>query len=92
MSPVANAGVQLNDQVICSDLLNSAKAGIKSYASALTETATPQVRDVLRRQFDDAVNCHEKLTNFMMNKGWYQPYNIQQQIQKDIQTASSFIR
>jgi similar to spore coat protein len=49
----------MTDQVIAQDLLNSIKTGIKSLATALTEAATPDVRQVLRNQLNDALNMHE---------------------------------
>lgn len=80
---------KLSDQVIATDLLNSAKTGITGCAMALSETTSPAVRDVLRRQFDDAVSFHEKVSNYMINQGWYHPYNVKEQIRMDIQSASA---
>jgi similar to spore coat protein len=79
----------MTDRVIASDLLISAKTGIKSYAVALTETATPEVRTVLRRHFDQAVNVHEQISSFMMNQGWYHAYNIDEQIKLDMKNANT---
>jgi similar to spore coat protein len=75
----------LDDQLIASDLLSSVKASIKSTASALTETATPEVRRTLEQQLQQGLNFHQQLTNFMMQKGWYKPYDVQAMIQGDLQ-------
>ena len=40
----------MNDQLIASDLFSSVKASIKSTATALTETATPEVHRTLEQQ------------------------------------------
>ncbi|MGI6344327.1 MAG: spore coat protein [Bacillota bacterium] len=77
----------IDDKTIAADLLNGVKAGIKSTASALTEAATPEVRRTLQRQLQDSLNFHEQLTNFMMQKGWYHAYNVNQMVQSDIQAA-----
>lgn len=77
----------LTEQVIASDLLNSAKDGIKNYAVALTETASPQVRCVLKRHLNDAVDAHEQISNYMIIKGYYQAYNPKEQIKADINTV-----
>ncbi len=75
----------LNDQLIAGDLLSSVKAGIKATAAALTETATPEVRRTLEQQLQQGLNFHQQLTNFMMQKGWYKPYDVQAMIQGDLQ-------
>lgn len=79
----------LSDQVIAADFLNSIKTGIKSMSSALTEAATPEVRQVLRNHLNDALNTHEQFTNYMGNKGWYDAFNIDRQIQMDLQNAQT---
>lgn len=71
----------MTDQVIASDLLISAKSGIKSYAAALSEAATPEVRSALCDQLSKAVNLHEQIFNYMKENGYYNAYNPDQQIQ-----------
>lgn len=78
---------KMNDQMIASDLLISSKSGIKNTARALTEATSPQVRATLKKQLDDAVNFHEKVSSYMINKGWYKAYDVNQQIQMDIKNA-----
>lgn len=74
---------EMTEQVIATDFLLSSKTAIKSYATALAETATPEVRDTLKRQMDAAISTHEKITNYMMNKGYYHAYNPQEQMNAD---------
>ncbi|NLC18573.1 MAG: spore coat protein [Clostridiales bacterium] len=76
------AGVgDLTEQVIATDLLISSKNAIKSYAAALAESTTPNVKNVLKRQLDDAIKAHDKITSYMMNKGYYNAYEPQAQIE-----------
>lgn len=82
-NPMTNS--PMNDQVIAADLLNSVKAGIKTTASALTETATPEVHRMLEQQLQQGLRFHEQLTQYMMHKGWYKPYDVPQMIQGDLQ-------
>ncbi len=80
----------MTDQVIAMDFLIAAKTGIQNYAIALTETASPDIKAVLRRQLDEAISTHERITNYMMRNGYYRPYHIPEQIEldrKNIQTA-----
>ncbi|GAA4834746.1 spore coat protein [Paenibacillus vulneris] len=80
---------QMTDQVIANDMLISAKSGIKSYAAALSETSTPEVRQILRKQLDHAIMAHEQISNYMIQNGFYHPTQVKQQIQLDIQNAQT---
>lgn len=77
----------MTDQVIASDLLISAKSGIKNYAAALSEAATPEVRNILCDQLNKAVSLHEQIFNYMKVNGYYNAYDPDQQIQMDIKNA-----
>ncbi|MCX8130958.1 MAG: spore coat protein [Clostridia bacterium] len=81
----------MTEQVIATDFLLASKTAIKSYAMALSETASPQVRDVLRRQLDVAIGTHERITNYMMDKGYYHAYNPQEQIRVDMKAADNVL-
>lgn len=78
-----------SDQVIAMDLLISAKAGIKLYAVAATESGTPEVKAIFEKHLFEAIDTHEKVTRYMMQKGFYHPYNIAEQIQLDQRTAQT---
>ncbi len=77
----------MTEQVIATDLLLGSKAAIQNYAVALTETVTPEVKETLHRQLDCAIENHEKITNYMISKGYYNVYNPQEQSKIDM-TAS----
>lgn len=80
----------LTDQVIAMDFLISAKSGVRNYAMALTETGTPEIKEILTKQLEEAIDLHEKISLYMIERGWYHPWNITEQIQLDqqnIQTA-----
>ncbi len=75
----------LTDQVIASDLLISAKSGVRNYAMALTEAGTPEIKAMLTRQLEDAIDLHERISTYMIERGWYRPWNMKEQFQLDIQ-------
>jgi similar to spore coat protein len=79
----------INDEVIASDFLISAKSGIRNYAFALTETATPELRDTLNKQLSSAIELHERISNYMTSKGYYYPHNINDQLNVDVQTSKT---
>ncbi|MDQ0219092.1 spore coat protein [Peribacillus cavernae] len=79
----------ITDQVIATDLLNSAKSGVKMHSVAATEAATPELRAVLIEHLNNAINFHEQVTNYMVSKGYYHPYNMNEQINVDITNAQT---
>lgn len=79
----------LTDQVIATDFLLAAKTGIKSCAIAVTESATPEVRAFLAGQLTQSVALHGEITELMMKRGWYHPYNVSEQVKLDIDRAQT---
>jgi len=79
----------MTDQVIATDFLISAKAGVRNYAVAITETATPELKAALRAQLSDAIAAHEKITNYMVAKGYYHPHNLSEQLQVDLTVSET---
>ncbi|SDH38414.1 similar to spore coat protein [Alteribacillus persepolensis] len=82
----------MNDQAAATDLLLAAKTGVRNYAYAITEAASPDVRQVLSEQLQQAVTFHEQVTNYMIKNGYYHPYNLNEQIQYDQQAAQQSIQ
>lgn len=74
----------MTDQVVATDMLMSAKAGVKQLAIAITESATPEVRTTLKQQLDQAIDFHGQVTSYMMSNGYYHPYNMNEQFQVDM--------
>jgi similar to spore coat protein len=79
----------LSDQIIAMDLLMASKSGIKMYAVAATESATPELKTVFQTHLLEAVDTHEKITAYMMQRGFYHPYNIEEQIRLDQSNAQT---
>lgn len=47
----------------------NAKSGVRNYAMAVTECATTEIKQILMKQLDEAIDSHEKITNYMMQRG-----------------------
>ncbi|MGC9930919.1 spore coat protein [Priestia aryabhattai] len=77
----------LDDLAIATDLLLSAKNGVRTYAVALTETATPEVRKVLKKQLDEAIELHEKISQYMIDNEMYHAYDVEEQVNHDLKKA-----
>lgn len=79
----------MTDQVIATDFLISAKSGVRNYTVAITEAATPELREELREQLRTAIETHEKITNYMISKGFYHPHDLSEQLQVDLNVANT---
>lgn len=82
---------KLTDQIIATDLLSSSKTGVKNIAVALTEASTPEVRNALKRQLNDAITAHENIFSYMSSKGWYNAKDMNAQLRMDIQNAKTAV-
>ncbi|HEX9060998.1 MAG TPA: spore coat protein [Clostridia bacterium] len=81
----------MTEQIIATDFLLSAKAGVINYAIAISETSTPEVREVLRRHLDVAIGTHERIAKYMMNKGYYHVKDLREQIRVDMKAADTVL-
>ncbi|QOR67436.1 spore coat protein [Cytobacillus suaedae] len=70
----------LTDQVVAMDLLISAKSGVRNYAMAVTEAGTPEIKKILTRHLEEALDMHEQILSYMMDKGWYHAWDTDEQI------------
>jgi similar to spore coat protein len=82
----------LTDEVIAYDFLLAAKSGVTMLAAALTETATPEIRQILRGQLQGAIDTHEQITNYMLQKGWYLAYDLKGQIALEMKNANTALQ
>ncbi|WP_413363718.1 spore coat protein [Lysinibacillus sp. 3P01SB] len=77
----------IDDLAIASDLLITAKAGVRNLAVAITETATPSVKKLLRRELDNAIDLHDKIAQYMIKNEMYHAYDLDEQMQHDLEKA-----
>ncbi|PAE42952.1 spore coat protein [Bacillus sp. 7884-1] len=82
----------MTDQVIATDFLISAKAGVRNYAVAITEAGTPELKAALREQLNTAIATHEKITNYMIARGFYHPHDLGEQLQVDLTITDTALK
>ena len=82
----------LTDQVVAMDLLISAKSGVRNYAMALTESGTPEIKHTLARHLEEALDMHERISNYMMEKGWYHAFDTNEQIQLNLKNMDTAMK
>jgi len=80
---------KLTDQVVAMDMLTAAKTAVRNYAVAVTEAATPEVHDMMRKHLFEAIDLHERLTNYLVANGWYHPHQTNEQIALDLKTMET---
>lgn len=80
---------KLVDAMMSMAFLMNAKSGVRNYAIALTEAASPEVRAVLRTQLNAAIRMHEEISMMMIEKGWFHPINLDKQFQMDLESSTT---
>ncbi|WP_246310926.1 spore coat protein [Paenibacillus xylanilyticus] len=72
-------------------LLGFAKTSVRNYAIAITETATPQLRETLQKQLNGAIQLHGKVFYFMLEQGLYPSYDLPKLLANDVDMANQAI-
>ncbi len=81
----------LSDQSIAGDLLLSAKMSVRTYADAVSEATTPAVRSLLKQQLNQAIAFQDQMNAYMSKQGWYNAYNMNQQILLDLNESENVL-
>lgn len=77
-----------DDGFYAGDLLAFKKTAVRNYSVAITETATPQLRAVLKKQINQAIDGHAEIFNYMYSKSMYPSYNLHDILQNDVNLAN----
>ncbi|WP_298469276.1 spore coat protein [uncultured Psychrobacillus sp.] len=77
----------IDDMAIATDLLITSKAAVRNLATAITETATPSVKKLLRRELDNAIDTHDKIAQYMIKNEMYHAYDLNEQMEHDLEKA-----
>ncbi|HET7628111.1 MAG TPA: spore coat protein [Bacillales bacterium] len=80
---------KLKDDVIAMDLLATAKSGVRNYAMAVTEAATPEIKETLTEHLEEAIDMHERLMIYVTERGLYHPWDVNEQIEVDLKNANT---
>ncbi|ATY27267.1 spore coat protein [Bacillus velezensis] len=80
---------ELADMTFAMDFLIRAKEGARNTAVALTETASPDVRALLRKQLMQGIAMHQEITDLMVSKKWFHPHDLSEQYKLDQLSAKN---
>jgi similar to spore coat protein len=82
----------MTEQVIAADFLTASKSAIKNYAAAIAESTTPEVKNTLHKQLEDAINTHERISTYMMNHGYYNAFDPKAQLSMDREASDTVMK
>ncbi|OXS58188.1 spore coat protein [Rossellomorea vietnamensis] len=82
----------LTDQVVATDFLIAAKSGVRNYAMAITETGSPEIKEVLTKHLEEALDLHEQIYNFMVERGWYHAIDTNEQLDLNLQNIDTALK
>jgi spore coat protein CotF len=75
---------EMADMTFAMDFLIRTKDGVRNTATAITETVSPDARAVLRTQLHQGIAIHQEISELMIRKKWFHPYELQEQYQLDM--------
>jgi len=82
----------LADSTFAMDFLISVKSGIRNYGFAITETTNPELRRVLTKQLEAALDLHGEISELMIKNKWLHPYNFKDQFPIDLKGAETAVQ
>lgn len=74
---------EMADMTFAMDFLIRVKEGVRNTAIALTETASDSARTILRSQLHQGIALHQEISDLMMRKKWFHPYELNEQYKLD---------
>jgi spore coat protein CotF len=82
---------EMADMTFAMDFLIRAKEGVRNTAIALTETTSPDARAILKNHLHQGIAMHQEISDLMMNKKWFHPYELSEQYQLDQLSANNTV-
>lgn len=74
---------EMADMTFALDFLVRAKEGVRNAAIAFTETASPELRLLLREQVRLGIALHQEIAELMIRKKWFHPHELEEQYKLD---------
>lgn len=74
---------EMADMTFAMDFLIRVKEGVRNTAIAITETASESARTILRSQLHQGIALHQEISDLMMRKKWFHPYELNEQYKLD---------
>ena len=85
---LAGADKALSERDVAADMQRDSKFAVISLAAAVTEIDNKELRRLLAKKLNVAVDQHYQLADILMKKDWYKPYLApQRQVARELQAA-----
>ncbi|WP_053217500.1 spore coat protein [Virgibacillus senegalensis] len=78
---------QMDETLFQGDLLVLSKTAVRNYSIAITETATPALKNVLVNQLNKMIQLHDRVFQFMYKQGNYPAYDLNKLFKHDMLLA-----
>jgi spore coat protein CotF len=82
---------EMADMTFAMDFLIRTKDGVRNTATSLTETVSPDARAMLRTQLHQGIALHQEITDLMVRKKWFHPYELEEQYKLDQLSATNTV-
>lgn len=82
---------ELTDSGVALEFLLTTKTGIRNLAIAITETASPSLRKLMKTQLNVMLDLYAEITELMIKKEWLKPFDLDSQKELDIKAAENAI-
>ena len=82
---------ELTDSGVALEFLLTTKTGIRTLSFALTETASPVRRKLMKTQWDVMIDLYDQICELMMKRNWLKPYDLEAQKDLDIKAAENAV-
>ncbi len=80
------------DETLSYSAMASAAAGAAAYLAATLQATTPELRSILNGFVNQKVMEHEAMSNYVINKGWMNPYeDPAKQLENSYKQADSIL-
>ncbi len=83
---------EMADMTFATDFLIRAKEGVRNISIALTETVSPEARAFLKNQLHQGLSLHQEISDLMIIKKWFHPYELSEQYQLDQLSAKNTVQ
>lgn len=83
---------ELADTTFAMDFLIRAKESVRNISVALTESSSPNVRAAFKKQLKQGIAMHQEITELMIKKKWFHPYELTEQFKLDQLSANNTIK
>ncbi|WP_276352350.1 spore coat protein [Cohnella caldifontis] len=93
LDPINSVGMaDLADCTFAVEFLMRAKNGVRNCAFAIGETASPEARQILKGQLQEALDLHDEISRLMIDKHWLHPYQVGEQFRMDLKAADTTVK